>query len=410
MLNFLKVKEYLLGNIPRPDPDLNPDGAEAWDHNDSYALHLISLNLSEGQKIHISRKTTSNSAWNALLDIHEAQDHDTITSWMKSLFQTVAEEGPDIPKHVNKLLEWYEKIILANDPEFSVTDTMFKSIITNSLPPSWHAFTKPYVRRRTGIPDIDYETRISASKLIGIIKEEYDRQQSKSPTIANILKFKSKGFPKPTLQQRIGKPPLNPRIDYKSKCCNRCKCTTHNTIECRNAGTDPCAYCGKYGHNIYKCRKRKFEQTPMQPNKKFKKEVSNVGEEEVVAITSTARDDMDLDVMGNDTKNCTTFDPSDGDEYLNFDIPMTDMSANDDQLIYYDWLADSATTSHVTNQCNTFINYEPLTNKLVLGVGNNETHAISRGTVELESNYNGKKFIIKLEDVLHIPNTRNSLI
>jgi len=92
MLNFLKVKEYLLSNIPRPDPDLDPDEAEAWDHNDSYALHLISLNLSEG--------------------------------------------------------------ILANDPEFSVTDTMFKSIITNSLLPSWHAFTKPYVRRcnRVGCP------------------------------------------------------------------------------------------------------------------------------------------------------------------------------------------------------------------------------------------------------------------
>jgi len=175
MLNFLKVKDYLLGNIPRPDPDLNPDEAEAWDNNDSYALHLISLNLSEGQKIHISCKTTSNSAWNALLDIHKAQDHNTITSWMKSLFQTVAKEGSDIPKHVNKLLEWYKKIILTNDPEFSVTDTMFNSIITNSFPPSWHAFTKPYVRCQTGIPDIDYEMRILASKLIGIIKEEYDQ-------------------------------------------------------------------------------------------------------------------------------------------------------------------------------------------------------------------------------------------
>jgi len=54
-----------------------------------------------------------------------------------------------------------------------------------------------------------------------------------------------------------------------------------------------------------------------------------VGEEEIVAITSTARD-MDLDVMENDTKNRITFDPSDGDEYLNFDVPMTDVSANDD--------------------------------------------------------------------------------
>src|SRR6266700_7516048 len=138
MLNCLKIKDYLLSKILRPDPDDDPESAKAWDHNDSYALHLISLNLSENQKIHINRKTTSNSAWIALQDIHEAQDHDMITSWMKSLFQTVADEGSNIPKHINKLLGWYKRIILANDPEFPITDTMFKSIITNSLPLSCH--------------------------------------------------------------------------------------------------------------------------------------------------------------------------------------------------------------------------------------------------------------------------------
>ncbi len=37
---------------------------------------------------------------------------------MKSLFQMAAEEGSNIPRHINKLLGWYEWIILANDPEF----------------------------------------------------------------------------------------------------------------------------------------------------------------------------------------------------------------------------------------------------------------------------------------------------
>ena len=82
MLNFLKVKDYLLSKILRPDEDEDPEGAKAWDHNDSYALHLIFLNLSKSQKIHISWKITSNSAWNTLLNIHEVQDHDTITSQM----------------------------------------------------------------------------------------------------------------------------------------------------------------------------------------------------------------------------------------------------------------------------------------------------------------------------------------
>ena len=81
---------------------------------------------------------------------------------------------------------------------------------------------------------------------------------------------------------------------------------------------------------------------------------------------------MDVDHLINQT----TFDTSDQDKYINFDVPVSDMSTNDDRLIYYDWLADSAMTSHVTNQRNAFINYEQLTNKLVLGVGNNETHVI----------------------------------
>ena len=41
-------------SVPRPNPVLNLESNKAWIHNDSYALHLISLNLSEGQKIHIS--------------------------------------------------------------------------------------------------------------------------------------------------------------------------------------------------------------------------------------------------------------------------------------------------------------------------------------------------------------------
>ena len=97
MLTFLKVKGYPLGLVPRPDPVSNPESSEAWIHNDSYALHLISLNLSESQKIHISQWNTSNAAWTLPTDVHETQDHDMITSWLKSLFQTIAEEGTDIP-------------------------------------------------------------------------------------------------------------------------------------------------------------------------------------------------------------------------------------------------------------------------------------------------------------------------
>ena len=75
---------------------------------------------------------------------------------------------------------------------------------------------------------------------------------------------------------------------------------------------NPCGYCGKYGHIIQQCHKRKFEQPSSQLlNKKFKQEVSNVGEEDAIEIVSTARDDMDMDQLINQK----TFDTSDQDKY-----------------------------------------------------------------------------------------------
>ena len=85
---------------------------------------------------------------------------------------------------------------------------------------------------------------------------------------------------------------------------------------------NPCRYCGKYGHIIQRCCKRKFAQPPSQlPNKRFKQEVSNVGEEDAIEIISTARDNMDVDLPINQT----TFNTSDQDnEYINFDVPVSD--------------------------------------------------------------------------------------
>ena len=68
----------------------------------------------------------------------------------------------------------YENIKVADDPEIQIADTLFKPIITNSLPISRNFFTKAYVHHCTGIPEIDYETYIPFLKLIGIIREEYE--------------------------------------------------------------------------------------------------------------------------------------------------------------------------------------------------------------------------------------------
>ena len=74
------------------------------------------------------------------------------------------------------------------------------------------------------------------------------------------------------------------------------------------------------------------------------------------------------------------------------------------KLIFYNWLANSATSSHVCNQCQAFTNFHPLTATTVTGVGNLVTKAKGRGTVELTSWCNGHKYILQLKNILYILN------
>jgi len=79
-------------------------------------------------------------------------------------------------------------------------------------------------------------------------------------------------------------------------------------------------------------------------------------------------------------------------------------------LIYYDWVADNATSSHIASEWNSFETYTKIQKSTVTGVGGKKAAAIGRGTVILISNCNGVNWTLKLENVLHVPGQRNNLI
>ena len=58
----------------------------------------------------------------------------------------------------------------------------------------------------------------------------------------------------------------------------------------------------------------------------------------------------------------------------------TDSSETQKASHQHDWLADSATTSHITNQRSAFTTFQPLTNTSVRGVGDVTTKAKGCGT------------------------------
>ena len=60
------------------------------------------------------------------------------------------------------------------------------------------------------------------------------------------------------------------------------------------------------------------------------------------------------------------------EEMYNFESYDVTSTANDERMIFYDWLANSATSSHVSAQRDAFIMYTPLINSTATGVGGKE--------------------------------------
>jgi len=72
-------------------------------------------------------------------------------------------------------------------------------------------------------------------------------------------------------------------------------------------------------------------------------------------------------------------------------------------LIYYDWLADNATSSHIALERESFESYTKIQKSTVTGMGGKKAAVIGCGTVILISNCNGVNWKLKLENVLHVP-------
>ena len=72
------------------------------------------------------------------------------------------------------------------------------------------------------------------------------------------------------------------------------------------------------------------------------------------------------------------------------------------------WLADSATSSHICNNKNAFVQFTPV-HTHVKGVGGVFVSAEGQGTVHLISHINNNKIQTVLSNVLYVPSALNNL-
>jgi len=194
--------------------------------------------------------------------------------------------------------------------------------------------------------------------------------------------------------------------------CDICEMKGHWTSKCWKRQQNKCYNCSREGHLARDCKRKNGSWKGKNKAKEYKEreqwkgrskqketaEETNIVDEEIVFITL-------------ENPKGENLEPSIEDKEHNFDsYQACNYEANDERLIYYDWVADNATSSHIASERNSFETYTKIQKSTVTGVAARKATAIGRGTVTLISNCNGVNWTLKLENVLHVPGQRNNLI
>ena len=383
-----KIMGYIDGSIACPNVHADPEGADNWTSNDFWAQQIIMNNVTDSQLTHIKSKYTAKGMYTVLSDTHENKAHLSVTYLHTSLYQLRAKEDDDLLKHLDDLKVLRDRANKFPNRRFHIEDDKFKTVVIASLPPSWATYVEPYACNIYDEYDTDTKRNLPADSLIGLLREEYRlrkiRNGNGNGAITNMVTHN--GGSSNSLKARIGKKNLKANV-Y----CEHCKKTGHWTSKCRKLESNKCFNCGKHGHRAKECWAPKKDKEKDKDKGKGKPTSSKKDKEETMVIDEVAF-------------------VSD-EEHYNFDTyQVCNGTDNDERLIYYDWLADNATTSHVCCDLNSFSDYTSLGNSSVTGVGGKEATIAGRGTVELLSTCKGKQFLLRLENVLHVPGQKNNLI
>jgi transposase InsO family protein len=442
-LRHYQLQSYADGTLPCPNTLFD---ARNWEHNDNFAQMIIMTNIEQNQSIHISQCDTAHAMWMNLEAVHESKGNQTAMAIMRNIWGHCAGDNDNIPEHITTLKTHWDRLNLVDDDDFAISERQFKVLISTSLPSSWDAFTDQYIGGGKKEALVDPKKRQSVQQFIGLIREEYMRRVNRTQKLESTNQVTGG---KRDLAARMGQPQanqrsVNPRTDGKPRCrhCNR---RNHKTANCFYK--NKCDTCGKKGHSTKDCWS-KFKDQPSssannaggsaKPEQAHHAEVIEPLERRVTFFvqptdiveqcdgnitqqTDTAMqqalgaeqliDDVEqlMSVEGLDKEDRVSICSGDEElkKYVNCAYTST---ANDERVHLYEWLADSATTSHVANQRETFTTYRPQSSASVAGVGGTMVVVEGRGTVELESECGGTKYILELHDVLHIPTNKNNLL
>jgi len=257
ILDIVNAKGYVDSTISKPGPNTDPDSVENWHFNDSYIKMLIAKYIAEDEMIHTTGCQTAKDMWANLKKFHQLTSYGLITNILRTLSNMQARDGDNIPEHLLKLKNQWEKIRQFKDEENHViyNDVYFKQQIARSLPCSWDNFTTPYIKAYASEKEayLSPMKRIDSQQFIGFINQEYKLQISRKQE-DDLLP--PKGANKnPSLTSRISNPNNNNANDNSSckRSCYHCRKIGHFKAQCRHRDKTKCSKCDCFGHNDKDC-------------------------------------------------------------------------------------------------------------------------------------------------------------
>jgi len=413
--------EYIEGSIPRPDPALDMVSFKNWRQNNGFAKMLIDNNIAVSEKTHTQGCRTAARAWQNLRAVYESEDQLVFTDQLQTIFQMRAQEGSNIADHVMNLKKQWDQLALFGENNRLMDDALFKRVIAQSLPRSWNQFTNPYVRGRVDEADRDPTTRVTGQQLVGFIKHEYNMIESQKKKEAASHKKNDKA--NTPLLDRISGPSTGKKGSSSNsnsnsnnkKTCKHCGRDNHILKQCRFLGKSKCPECELF-HDGDKCPdipsgsgskrpwKGKDKDTDTSANKKKKQ--SHSADDNA----QTAQSNVAVPVPGRFV-SFTGDDEADASDDEMFDRRVDSYASSSKYTDrFYDWLADSGSTVHITSRRDAFDTYEDITRLPISGVGGIKTHAIGKGTIYLHSECDGNTHTLQLNNVLHVPSNQNNLL
>jgi len=257
ILDIINAKGYVDGSISKPSLDADPDSVENWHFNDSYIKMLIAKYIAEDEMIHTTGCQTAKDMWANLKKFHQLTSYGLITDILWTLSNMRARDGNNIPKHLLKLKNQWEKIWQFKDEENCTiyNNTYFKQQIARSLPHSWDNFTALYIKAYASKKEAHLSPmkRIDSQQFIRFINQEYELQISRKQE-DDLLP--PKGANKnPSLASRISNPNNNNANDNSSckRTCHHCGKIGHFKAQCCHCNKTKCSKCDRFGHDNEDC-------------------------------------------------------------------------------------------------------------------------------------------------------------